>query len=218
VSVNHHVSAELAAAGGRATISPLDSTSHSRPSAGSTWLVTLTRALPASPDDVWSWLVQPKRLAAWSPIVPDEPFTHVGERRSKEKPSDEEEIIADVLGVEENHLVKHRWGDSTLTWKVVGLSARETGGTPVTQLTLEQEAPSRDDALDAAAGWDVALAVLATMIRLGADPVHPHRNTEGTPRSQRDEGEKLRRIVGEDALAYGWQDLRDGDAERNPEG
>ncbi|MDO5494251.1 MAG: SRPBCC domain-containing protein [bacterium] len=216
MSVNHHVAAELAAAGGHATITPLGAqTAGASPGTG-TWCVTLTRALPSSPDDVWPWLVQKKRLTAWSPIVPDEDLTSTGTRRSRENPTDED-VLADVLEVDPSHTVRHRWGDATLTWTIVGMSARETGGTPVTQLTLQHEAGSREEAINSAAGWDVCLAVLATLIRQGATPENPHHSSKGTPRPAGADPQKVSRVVGEKALDYGWEDLRARYAETTPE-
>lgn len=166
---------ELAAASGRATIDPR------------TWTVTLVRAFPLSPDDVWPWLVEPRKLREWSPIVPDGPLTAPGAHVSHETP-DSPGVPADVLEAVPGHLLRHRWGGMELTWTLAGLDRKEAHlATSATTLTLRNTASSRDEATSLAAGWDICLAVLASRIR-GSD----------TPR-----------IVGERALAHGWKELRE---------
>lgn len=147
---------------------------------GGTWVLTMTRSLPRSPEQVWPWLTEPDRLAQWSPIVPDRALTSRGTAQSREYPGDEP-ADAEVLEVDPPRELIHRWGDHTMRWT---LEAATEGS----RLTLEQRFAG-DPAIGPlmAGGWHVCISVLE--VNVGGNPVD--------------------RVVGDDADAYDWQRLHD---------
>jgi uncharacterized protein YndB with AHSA1/START domain len=148
------------------------------------WVLTLERDFAHPVDRVWPWLVEPDRLRRWSPIVPDKPFDEVGPRQVRENPGDQP-VTGDVIAVDPPHELVHRWGDDDVVrWR---LEPTATG----CRLTLEQSMRDRDPAAMNAAGWHVCFDVLTDVLK-GAD----------RPRA-----------VGQDAMAAGWEPLRDRYAE-----
>src|SRR5262245_33968361 len=143
------------------------------------WILTLVRDFGQPAEKLWPWLVDPDRLRQWSPIVPDRALDAVGPRQVRENPHDEP-VTGDVIRVDRPHELVHRWGDDLVRWR---LSPTDTG----CRLTLEQTMRERDHAAMNAAGWHLCLDVL--------DDV-----ANGVDRP---------RIVGQDAVAHGWEALRD---------
>jgi uncharacterized protein YndB with AHSA1/START domain len=141
------------------------------------WVLTMTREYGYPPERLWSMLTDPERLARWSPIVPDRALDRVGPARSQESP-DMPEVDAEVLVCDPPHLLVHRWGSQLLRWTLTPTA----GGTT---LTLANTLDEPDTAARNAGGWHLCLAVLAAGL---ADP-------------------GVQRVVGPDALAYGWQDI-----------
>jgi len=144
-----------------------------------TWVLTMSRRLWHPAAGVWPWLTDPRRLARWSPVVPDAPFDGVGARLVREQPGDDP-VDGEVLLVDPPHVLVHRWGPNVLRWK---LTDTDDG----CLLTLEQSMADPDPAAMSAAGWHVCLDVLEPAL----------------------DGADVRRIVGPDALAVGWEGLRD---------
>ncbi|WNM25891.1 SRPBCC domain-containing protein [Demequina capsici] len=89
-------------------------------------------------------------------------------------------VDTEVLSVDAPRELVHRWRDDVLRWTITP----DRGGAIV---ELRQSFADRALSPDYAAGWQVCLG------RLAAE--------DGTPRE---------RPTGRRALAYGWQDLRDG--------
>ena len=142
------------------------------------YLLTLGQDLDESPDWVWRHLVDPEAVAAWSPCVPDAPITVTGPVTLREHPGDEP-VAATVLELVDGQVLTHTWGADTVTWTV------ERFG-PFSSVSVRQATASRESALDCAAGWHLCLEVLA----------------------RRAAGEDAPRVVGPDALAAGWAELR----------
>jgi uncharacterized protein YndB with AHSA1/START domain len=147
------------------------------------WVLTLKRDFAHPPEVVWPWLTDPERLARWSPIVPDRPFDAPGARRVRENP-DDDPVDGEVLAVDPPRELLHRWGDDQVRWR---LQPTASG----CRLTLEQRMSQRNPAPMNAAGWDVCLTVLARALA----------------------GDDVQRSVGPDAMAAGWEALRDHYAE-----
>jgi uncharacterized protein YndB with AHSA1/START domain len=146
---------------------------------GEAWVLTLTRDFAHPAEVVWPWLVEPERLARWSPIVPDRAFDDPGPRQVRENPGDEATDGA-VISVDPPHELVHRWGEDLVRWH---LAPTDSG----CRLTLEQTMRQRGPAAMNAAGWDVCLTVLDEVLD-GAD----------TPRA-----------TGPAAAERGWAALRD---------
>ena len=143
------------------------------------WVLTMTRRLRHPAAVVWPWLTDAQRLARWSPVVPDAAFDAVGARLVREQP-DDDPLDGEVLLVDAPHVLVHRWGPDVLRWRL-------TDTDPGCVLTLEQSMADRDPAAMNAAGWHVCLDVLERAL----------------------DGSDAARIVGPDALAVGWEELRD---------
>jgi uncharacterized protein YndB with AHSA1/START domain len=142
------------------------------------WVLTMSRDLRHPVERVWPMLTEPERLAQWSPVVPDRPFTTVGPATAQEQPA-APRVDAEVLVCEPPRELVHRWGDQLLRWT---LEPTPEGS----RLTLAHTFDERDGGAVFAAGWHICLATLAARL----------------------DGHDVTRVVGEDATAYGWDDLR----------
>ena len=143
------------------------------------WTLTLQRRLRHDPARVWRMLTVPEELARWSSFVPDRTLDTVGPATARENP-DDEPVAADVLVLDPPRELVHRWGDDLLRWTL----AADDGGT---LLTLRHTFDDRPWAGSFAAGWHIVLATLAAL--------------EGS--------DEAPRVVGQDAMEYGWERLRD---------
>lgn len=143
------------------------------------WTLVVRRHLPDDPDALWLALTDPERLARWSPIVPDRALVTLGPATSREKPGDDP-IDAEVLEAAQPRLLAHRWGRDVLRWAI---SPADQGST----LELRQTLADPAMASSLAAGWRICLATLAAS----------------------HDGAEHERVVGQRALDYGWQQLRD---------
>jgi uncharacterized protein YndB with AHSA1/START domain len=143
------------------------------------WVITMTRELAYPPERVWRMLTEPERLARWSPVVPDRILDSPGPAQSRESP-DAPPVDLEVLVTDAPRELVHRWGTHTLQWT---LTPTDTG----TRLVLAETLDEYAEASRNGAGWHLCLAVLAAYF---AD-------------------DTVDRVVGPDADAYGWSDLRD---------
>ena len=151
---------------------------------GGIWVLTMTRSLPRSVDQVWPWLTEPDRLAQWSPIVPNRSLAGRGAAEARENPGDEP-VDAEVLEVNPPTELIHRWGDHSIRWT---LTPADDGCV----LTLEQRFGEAKLAPLLAGGWHVCLGVLSVTV-----DEHP-----------------VGRVCGNAANAYDWQRLHDRYAEQ----
>lgn len=140
--------------------------------------LVLGRALPYDTDELWLMLTDPRRLARWSPVVPDRALTVPGPATSRENPGDDA-VDVTVLEAEPPRLLVHRWGDDVLRWAV--------GGDEHATLELRQTLADPAVASSLAAGWRICLGTLAALA----------------------DGPEHERVVGQRAMDYGWQALRD---------
>ncbi|GAB3697187.1 SRPBCC family protein [Mariniluteicoccus flavus] len=146
-------------------------------------LLTMVRELPVDAAWLWAKVTDPAELARWSPIVPERPLTETGPVLSTESPG-QDPVTADVEVVDAPNALVHRWGDHLVRWGVVDLG-------PTAQLGLQEAFDEPSEAPLYAAGWHVCLAVLEGLAQ----------------------GLDVPRVVGADALAYGWEALRERYAE-----
>ncbi len=149
-----------------------------------TWVLTMTRSLPRSAEQVWPWLTEPERLAQWSPIVPSRSLASRGAAEARENPGDDP-VDAEVLEVNPPTELIHRWGDHSLRWL---LTPADDGCV----LTFEQRFGEAELGAPLAGGWHICLAVLTVTV-----DDHP-----------------VGRVVGDDANSYDWQRLHDQYMER----
>ncbi len=117
------------------------------------WTIVMRRRFSHGPRKLWAMLIEPERLARWSPIVPDRPLTEPGPATCRENPGDAT-VDAEVLVVDPPRLLVHRWGVDLLRWTL----APDGEGTV---LELRQTTGESTAAAMLAAGWQVCLARLA---------------------------------------------------------
>ncbi|MGO1510945.1 MAG: SRPBCC family protein [Actinomycetales bacterium] len=132
-------------------------------------------------DALWPWILEPALLRRWSPMVPDHTLDAPGPTRVRENDADEP-ITAEVVEVDPGRRrIELRAGGSTLRWWVRGV------GDGLANVELRQSVAGPQGAAATAAGWAICLSVLAA--------IH--------------EGHDVERVVGTDALPYGWEPIRD---------
>lgn len=142
------------------------------------WVLTMTRNLRHPPEQVWSYLTEPRLLMKWSPVVPNRTLDSAGPAISREAPG-QEPVDADVLVCDPPRELVHRWGAHILRWT---LTSTGTGS----RLTMEHTFNEPAEASMYAAGWHLCLAVLGLDI----------------------DGNAVERVVGQRALDYGWSELK----------
>ncbi len=143
------------------------------------WTLVLVRELRHSPEKVWQALTDPAQLREWAPFDADGSLGAVGNKVKLTT------VAAPRLNVSETRvtradaptLLEYNWGEHDMRWE---LEASAEG----TRLTLWTNIGHRFIAMGAA-GWHICFDVLDHML-------------SGTP---------LGRIVGPDAMKFGWQQL-----------
>ena len=143
------------------------------------WTLILVRELRHSPEKVWQALIDPAHLREWAPFDADGNLGTVGNKVKLTT------VAAPALHVTEAtvtradapEVLEYNWGDHEMRWL---LEASEVG----TRLTLWTNIGRRFIAMGAA-GWHICFDVLEHLL-------------SGTP---------LGRIVGSEAMKFGWQRL-----------
>ncbi|MGC5626872.1 SRPBCC domain-containing protein [Georgenia sp. Z1344] len=132
-------------------------------------------------DEAWRWFVEPALLARWSPMVPDRVLDFPGPATVRENPGDDP-VDAEVLVVDPSRrLIELRWGPSTVRWWVRHITDTESN------IELRQSVADPQEAAMMAAGWAICLSTLSALLS----------------------GHDVDRVVGADALGYGWESIRD---------
>lgn len=155
-----------------------------------TTLLTLGLTVDATPSRVWDYLTQPELLALWSPLVPDRPLTEVGPAQTQET-SETAAAEARVIEVEPGTILRHTWGTGEVLWELTDSEVHVEdvvleGATHSTHLALTQTFTQKDLVPMTAADWHVCFAVLTLVL----------------------DGQDVERVVGKNALAVGWENLR----------
>jgi uncharacterized protein YndB with AHSA1/START domain len=153
---------------------------------GNGWELAFVRDLRHPPEKVWAALTEPAQLQEWSPFTADRDLSRVGDATLTMIDGDASvDLPGSVRRAEPPTLLEYTWGDDVLRWE---LAATASG----TRLTLRHTIADRDGVVKAAAGWHLCLVVADHL--LDGEPIGP--------------------ILGEDALNYGWEELRDAYAEK----
>jgi len=147
--------------------------------------LAMRTTLAGSPAQVWPWLVEPERLRLWSPSIPNRILDSAGPATAFESP-DGETVDGEVISVDPPRELVQRWATSLLRWTLAPASEDDVDDT-VLVLEHKLEPSAADQASMMAAGWHLCLAVLRQ--HLAGNPVD--------------------RVVGEDALLYGWAELHE---------
>ena len=153
---------------------------------GDRWTLTFVRELRHPREQVWSALTDPAQLEQWAPFNADRDLAGTGPATLTMVSREESmEMSASVTHAEPPRLLEYTWGPDLLVWR---LEAIDDG----TRLTLRHTVADRELGPKVAAGWHICLAVADGMLA----------------------GAPIGRIVGEDAMDHGWQELHDEYAER----
>jgi len=143
------------------------------------WTLILVRELRHSPEKVWQALTDPKQLREWAPFDADGSLGTVGNTVKLTTVAAPRLNISEarVTRADAPNVLEYNWGDHDMRWEL------ESSGNG-TRLTLWTNIGHRFIAMGAA-GWHICFDVLDHLL-------------SGTP---------LGRIVGPEAMKFGWQRL-----------
>jgi len=159
---------------------PLRQVSQEQTEAG--WILTFTEVFTHSCPQVWAALTRIDELAEWAPYVPDRDLDSPGPAQLiMNGDPDRTAYDGEVLTVEQPWRLHHRFGDDLLRWTLF----EQAGGT---RLVLHHTITDGDMRFMVAAGWHICVVVLDRLLA----------------------GAAIGPIVGEHALAYGFEELRSG--------
>lgn len=145
---------------------------------GEKWTLILVRDLRHPPEKVWKALTDPASLREWAPFDADRSLAAVGPVKLSTVGTPTPNISeTEVTRAEEPTLLEYRWGDNDLRWQLEPLG----GGT---RLTLWHNIDRGFIAMGAA-GWHICLDVLERFVS----------------------DEPIGRIVGGEAMKFGWPRL-----------
>ncbi|MGA9965061.1 MAG: SRPBCC family protein [Terriglobales bacterium] len=143
------------------------------------WTLILVRELRHSPEKVWEAITDPAHLREWAPFVADESLGTVGATVKLTTVAAPKPTVSEttVTRADAPKLLEYNWGDHDMRWQL-----EASGGG--TRLTLWTNIGRRFIAMGAA-GWHICFDVLDHLL-------------SGTP---------IGRIVGPEAMKFGWQRL-----------
>ncbi|MGA9543100.1 MAG: SRPBCC family protein [Candidatus Sulfotelmatobacter sp.] len=143
------------------------------------WTLVLVRELRHSPEKVWQALTDPAQLREWAPFDADASLGTVGNAVKLTTVAAPKLTVSEarVTRADAPNVLEYNWGDHDMRWE---LESTDHG----TRLTLWTNIGHRFIAMGAA-GWHICFDVLDHLL-------------SGTP---------LGRIVGPDAMKFGWQRL-----------
>lgn len=145
---------------------------------GEKWTLVLVRELRHPPEMVWEALTDPAQLAEWAPFEADRDLAVVGPvKLSMDRTPKPQVFESRVKRAEAPTLLEYSWGENDLRWELEPLE----GGT---RLTLWHNIDRRFISWGAA-GWHICFDVLERLLA----------------------GQPIGRIVGGDAMKFGWQRL-----------
>lgn len=146
---------------------------------GDNWTLILVRELRHSPEKVWAALTDPDHLREWAPFDADGNLGATGATVKLTTIGAPTPLVSEtrVKRAEAPRLLEYNWGDKDLRWELEPAGAG-------TRLTLWHNI-DRGFISMGAAGWHICLDVLNHFLA-------------GTP---------LGRIVGGEAMKFGWQRL-----------
>jgi uncharacterized protein YndB with AHSA1/START domain len=154
--------------------------------AGDRWTLIFVRELRQAPALVWAALTDPAELDRWAPFSAAGDLGRPGDTTLTMVDGDDRiEVPATVLRAEPPALLEYTWGPDRLRWELEPAGAG-------TRLILRHTLAGRGTAGMVAAGWHLCAEVLRRLL----------------------DGEPVGVIRGRAAMAYGWEDLRAGYAEK----
>ncbi|HEX2910968.1 MAG TPA: SRPBCC family protein [Chloroflexia bacterium] len=146
---------------------------------GEKWTLILVRELRHSPEKVWQALTDPDHLREWAPFEADSSLDSTGATVKLTTVGAPKPLVTEtkVARADPPRVLEYNWGGQEIRWE---LEASGSG----TRLTLWHNIDRRFISMGAA-GWHICLDVLDHLL-------------SGTP---------LGRIVGGEAMQFGWQRL-----------
>ena len=145
---------------------------------GEKWTLVLVRELRHPPEKVWKALTDPASLREWAPFDADRNLASVGPVKLSTVGTPTPQISdTQVTRADAPNLLEYRWGENDMRWQL------ELFGNG-TRLTLWHNI-DRGFISMGAAGWHICLDVLDRLV--GGDPIG--------------------RIVGGEAMKFGWPRL-----------
>ncbi|MEA3128004.1 MAG: hypothetical protein QOD67_5023 [Caballeronia sp.] len=145
---------------------------------GEKWTLILVRELRHPPEKVWKALTDPASLREWAPFDADRSLTSVGPVKLSTVGTPTPQISeSQVTRAEEPNLLEYRWGENDMRWLLEPLGDG-------TRLTLWHNI-DRGFISMGAAGWHICLDVLDRLVA----------------------GDPIGRIVGGEAMKFGWPRL-----------
>ena len=152
---------------------------------GEKWTLVLVRELRHSPQKVWHALTDPASLREWAPFDADRSLAAVGPVKLSTVGTPTPQMSeTEVTRADAPKLLEYRWGDNQMRWELEPLGDG-------TRLTLWHNIDRGFIAMGAA-GWHICLDVLDRL--MGDEPIG--------------------RIVGGDAMRFGWPRLNEEYAKR----
>ncbi len=147
---------------------------------GEKWTLVIVRELRHSPEKVWQALTDPAHLREWAPFDSDGNLGVAGStvKLTTVNAPAAQVSEATVRRAERPRMLEYNWGDHEMRWELEAVG----GGT---RLTLWTNIGRRFMAMGAA-GWHICFDVLDSVLG-------------GTP---------MGRVVGPEAMKFGWQRLR----------
>ncbi len=146
---------------------------------GEKWTLILVRELRHSPEKVWEAITDPAHLREWAPFDADGNLGTAGAKVNLTTVGAPAPRVTEttVTRADAPEVLEYKWGDFNMRWELESLG----GGT---RLTLWTNIGHRFIAMGAA-GWQICFDVLDHLL-------------SGSP---------LGRIVGPEAMKFGWQRL-----------
>jgi uncharacterized protein YndB with AHSA1/START domain len=143
------------------------------------WTLVLVRELRHPPEKVWQALTDPAQLREWAPFEADGSLGTVGNTVKLTTVAAPRASVSEtrVTRADAPNVLEYNWGEHEMRWELEGVD----GGT---RLTLWTNIGRRFMAMGAA-GWHICFDVLDRLLG-------------GTP---------IGRIVGGEAMKFGWQRL-----------
>lgn len=144
------------------------------------WTLVLVRELAHAPAKVWTAITDPEHLCQWAPFDSDRNLATPGSVRLSTVGTPTPHVTeTEVKRAEPPTLLEMSWGDADMRWELEPL---QNGGT---RLTLWHSI-GRDYISMGAAGWHICFDVLDRLLI----------------------GEPIGRIVGPEAMKFGWPRLK----------
>jgi uncharacterized protein YndB with AHSA1/START domain len=153
---------------------------------GDKWTLILVRQLRHSPEKVWEAITDPAHLSEWAPFDADGNLDTLGAKVKLTTVAAPTPQISEttVMRADAPEVLEYNWGGNNLRWELEAFD----GGT---RLTLWHNIDRRFISMGAA-GWHICFDVLDRLL-------------SGTP---------INRIVGGEAIKFGWQRLNTEYAEQ----